>query len=74
MVTGIERADYNFCGFPHGHTSFPDFYRKQNQLFTSAAGILLSIWTRAVVRISMSAGGTAVLTDYGKHDLALTLS
>lgn len=36
--------------------------------------MLSSVWTRAIVRISMSVGGTEALTDYGKHDLAHTLS
>lgn len=42
--------------------------------FTSISGMVFSVWTRAIVRISMSVGGTEALTDYGKHDLAPTLS
>lgn len=38
------------------------------------SGMIFSIWTGAIVRISMSVGGTEVPTDYGKHDLACTLS
>lgn len=44
--------------------------RDHNSFFTSASGRLPSSWMAAIVRVSMSAGGTEVLADYGKHDLA----
>lgn len=67
----MSRGKANTCG----DTELADQTRfKHMEFFTSISGMIFSVWMRAIVRISMSVGGTEVLTDYGKHDLAHTLS
>lgn len=54
----------------HPIRNLPALHRDHNSFLASASGRLPSSWPAAIVRVSTSAGGTEVLADYGKHDLA----